>query len=293
MVGTYSSLSDFYLDSEYAQFPQEHRQGGAFGVSMLRAEQEAHAFTDPAVPALSMVAALRGSGYAKFDFGNGWQVYEDLPSEIVDLQPAHQVCRFQIEQPHTVLVASLQSDVVRQKLDDAGIRGDPFERLYGRMRGRDGQIAVLRSMWQAMQVGGPANDLYVDGCVIALLGMFCRAAGPDNDLPLPPVLDDPRLGRVIDFIEDHYAERIVMDDLAKVASMSTIHFSRAFKKAVGMSPHAFLTQRRLERAKALLKRSKLSVTEIAFATGFGSSAHFASVFSRKVGAPPSVYRSNT
>ena len=289
MVESYTSMQDFYLQSDYAQFVQEHRSGGTFNVRMIRAKQEPHAFIDPAVPELHMVATMQASGYARFDFGGGWIEHPNVAPDIVDLQPANQTCHFQVDEPHEVLVASIPSDIVREKLDEVGIRRDPFECLYGRMMGRNGQSAVLRSMWQAIHAAGPATDMFVDGCVIALLGMFCATANSFDGWS-PPVLEDTRLDRVVEFIEEHFSTQIVMDDLAKVAGMSTIHFSRAFKKSLGTTPHAFLTQRRLLHAKALLRSSKLSITEVALAAGFGSSAHFASVFSRKVGFTPSAFR---
>ena len=286
----HESMSDFYPMSDYAPFTRECRVGGSFGVKMLYVEQQPHAFTDPPFSMLHFVNNVRGSGYAKFDFGDGWKEHPNIPQDSVDLQPAHQTCSFEIDHPHALLIGAISSDVVCRKLDEVGIRGDPFESLYGRLMGRTKQSALLRSMWRAMQTGGPADNIYIDGCVIALLGMFCAAA--DGALEWsPPVLEDVRLERVVDFIDAHFSEPIAMDDLSAVAGMSTIHFSRGFKKAVGVTPHEFLTRRRLTQAKVLLRSSNLSITEVAFASGFGSSAHFASVFSRKVGMTPSAYRS--
>ena len=289
MTQTFTSIQDFYQNSGYAAFEQEHRKGGSFEVQMLCVEQDAHAMVDPPVPQLMLVGVVKASGYAKFDFGDGWKEHASIRGEVVDLQPAHQECRFHVDEPHEVLLAAIPDAVVRAKLDEVGIRGDPFEGLYGRILGTNGHFAVLRSMWRAMSEGGAANSLYVDGCMVSLLGMFCAIAQTSPSW-LPPVLEDARLDRVVDFIEAHFAEPVVMGDLAKVAGMSTIQFSRAFKKAVGMTPHAFLTRRRLTQAKLLLRSSKLTITEVAFSSGFGSSAHFASVFSRKIGTTPSHYR---
>lgn len=286
------SIADLYRDSGYADFDQEHRQGGTFRVQMVMAEHGPHAFTDPPLSQMLMVGLVEGSGFAKLDFGDGWRTFDALETGVVDLQPAHQECRFEVARPHKILVAGVQADVVKRCLHDVGVQGDPFEPLYARMRGRNGQLALLHSMWRAMGRGGPANNLYVDGCVISLLGMFCAAAKMAATWS-PPVIEDIRLDRVVEYIEAHFAAPIVMDDLAKVAGMSTIQFSRSFKKAVGLTPHAFLTDRRLAEAKFLLKSSQLSITEVALAAGFGSSAHFASVFSRKVGATPSAYRAST
>ena len=72
--------------------------------------------------------------------------------------------------------------------------------------------------------------------------------------------------------------------------MSAGHLSREFKRVYGESPYSYLMTRRIERAKALLDRGDLSVTEVCFAVGSSSLGTFSTRFSELVGVPPSVYR---
>ena len=104
-------------------------------------------------------------------------------------------------------------------------------------------------------------------------------------------LDDlVRLRRARDRIDRDYAEPLDVPALAREALMSSGHFSRSFREAYGETPYAYLMTRRIERAKALLRRGDLSVTEVCFAVGCTSLGSFSSRFSELVGESPSAYR---
>jgi AraC-like DNA-binding protein len=82
-------------------------------------------------------------------------------------------------------------------------------------------------------------------------------------------------------------------DVAEIASealMSTAHFSRRFRAAYGETPYAYLMTRRIERAKALLRRGHMSVTEVCMAVGCSSLGSFSARFTQLVGETPSAYR---
>jgi transcriptional regulator GlxA family with amidase domain len=87
-----------------------------------------------------------------------------------------------------------------------------------------------------------------------------------------------------------YAEPLDVPALARVAHMSPGHFSRSFRAAFGETPYSYLMTRRIERAKALLRRGDLSVTEVCFAVGCTSLGSFSARFTELVGESPSAYR---
>lgn len=87
-----------------------------------------------------------------------------------------------------------------------------------------------------------------------------------------------------------YAEPLDVPALARAAHMSPGHFSRSFRAAFGETPYSYLMTRRIERAKALLRRGDQSVTEICFAVGCTSLGSFSSRFTELVGETPSAYR---
>jgi transcriptional regulator GlxA family with amidase domain len=107
------------------------------------------------------------------------------------------------------------------------------------------------------------------------------------------VEDLVRLRKARDTMDRDYAKPLDVPALARGALMSTGHFARSFRAAYGETPYSYLMTRRIERAKALLRRGDLPVTEVCFAVGFTSLGSFSSRFSDLVGESPSAYRARS
>jgi len=103
-------------------------------------------------------------------------------------------------------------------------------------------------------------------------------------------LSRERLQRVRDYIEAHLGDRLSLTDLAGVACLSPFHFSRSFKLALGVGPQRYIMQRRLERAKTLMRRTNQPLARIALEAGFSDQSHLSSVFRRQTGASPGRFR---
>jgi transcriptional regulator GlxA family with amidase domain len=99
-----------------------------------------------------------------------------------------------------------------------------------------------------------------------------------------------RLRRARDRMDREYAEPLDVPALARTALMSPGHFSRRFREAYSETPYSYLMTRRIERAKALLRRGQLSVTDVCFAVGCTSLGSFSARFTELVGETPSMYR---
>ena len=99
-----------------------------------------------------------------------------------------------------------------------------------------------------------------------------------------------RLRRARDRMDREYAQPLDVPALARTALMSTAHFSRRFRAAYGETPYSYLMTRRIERAKALLRRGDMSVTEVCFEVGCTSLGSFSARFTELVGQTPSAYR---
>jgi AraC family transcriptional regulator len=105
------------------------------------------------------------------------------------------------------------------------------------------------------------------------------------------VLGETKLRMVLEHIESSLHTRLGVAAMAAVAGLSRFHFSRAFTKTVGQSPHAYLTGRRIELAKRLLReRPELSLAQISTLVGYRTHTQFAGVFGRVVGTTPGRYR---
>ena len=99
-----------------------------------------------------------------------------------------------------------------------------------------------------------------------------------------------RLRRARDRMDREYARPLDVPALARTALMSSAHFSRRFREAYSETPYSYLMTRRIERAKALLRRGDMSVTDVCFAVGCTSLGSFSARFSELVGETPSMYR---
>lgn len=93
-----------------------------------------------------------------------------------------------------------------------------------------------------------------------------------------------------DHADRHYAEPLDLRQLAEVACLSRWHFQRLFALTYGLSPAAYLSQRRIERAQDLLRATNLTVTEICHAVGFSSLGSFSSRFRALTGETPSGFQ---
>ncbi len=99
------------------------------------------------------------------------------------------------------------------------------------------------------------------------------------------------LRRARDHIDRHFAEELDLDELAATARLSKFHFLRSFATVYGITPLAYLAERRVERAQDLLRTTNLTVTEVCHAVGYSSLGSFSSRFRDIVGETPSAFQS--
>ena len=98
------------------------------------------------------------------------------------------------------------------------------------------------------------------------------------------------LAHARDFMRHAYQRPLSLPDISAQANLSPYHFLRVYKRTFQETPHEFLTRLRIERAKTLLARGSHNVTEACFEVGFSSLGSFSTLFTHRVGLPPSEYR---
>jgi AraC family transcriptional regulator len=104
---------------------------------------------------------------------------------------------------------------------------------------------------------------------------------------LPPA----KFKRAMDYINEHLGEDLSLTKIAAQVDMSQYYFCRLFKQSVGITPHKYLIQQRVERAKSLLRQRELTILDIAADCGFANPSHFAKYFRRYTGVSPQQFRS--
>jgi len=99
-----------------------------------------------------------------------------------------------------------------------------------------------------------------------------------------------RLNRVARHIEANISGRLSIRELAEVAQMSTSHFTRTFRATVGVSPHGYVTRRRVAAAQALIARTGCALAEVAVLCGTADQAHLNRLFAKHCGITPGAWR---
>src|SRR5829696_5833913 len=152
----------------------------------------------------------------------------------------------------------------------------------GTAAGVDTLLHLVRREWGAAAANALAREMVVPPH---------RDGGQAQFIDSPVAeCEDDLLGAVLEWAQNHLADDISVDVLARRALMSPRSFARRFKATTGTTPHAWLLGRRLAAAEALLEESDAAVEEIARLVGFGTAAGLREQFARRRGVSPRAYR---
>lgn len=159
---------------------------------------------------------------------------------------------------------------------------------------RDSEMEVIcRRLYQKLGLGGMADQLYVESMVMKLAVMLLRrhstASQASRILPSSGLTRN-QARRVLDYIESNLSGDLTLSELAGIAELSLHHFARMFKRTIGVAPYRYVVERRIERAKMMLRTASASLVDISLSVGFYSQSHFTSTFGRIVGATPTEFQ---
>jgi AraC family transcriptional regulator len=152
---------------------------------------------------------------------------------------------------------------------------------------------IARRLLAELSAEGFASRMYVESLANQLAIHLLRHYSSSKKSVEVPSTKLPRhkLQRATDYISANLREDLTLEKIAEVLSMSPYHFAHLFKQSAGLTPHRYVIQRRMERAKSLLRGTELSVTQIAHQVGYPNQSHFSMVFHRFTGQTPRRYRS--
>jgi AraC family transcriptional regulator len=140
--------------------------------------------------------------------------------------------------------------------------------------------------------GGFADKILIESLGTALCIRLARHFVRHLPMPTSKGLSPERLQRVRDYVEAHLDDDLSLIVLADIACLSPYHFSRSFKQALGVGPQRYVIQRRLERAKRLLRRTQQPLAWIAQEAGFADQSHLTQIFHREMGVTPGRFRAS-
>jgi AraC family transcriptional regulator len=158
--------------------------------------------------------------------------------------------------------------------------------------GRDEQLAhLLALIYRELTAQGAGSALFVQGLAQSLAVHLIRQyASGEGERRRQNALSSAKLRRAIAFMETHLQEPFDLTQLAQGVGMSEFHFSRLFKRAMGLSPSHHFIRQRIAKAQRLLQETNSSIIEVAMAVGYSSPSHFAQIFCRETGISPRAYR---
>jgi AraC family transcriptional regulator len=145
---------------------------------------------------------------------------------------------------------------------------------------------LMRSLQATVRAPGPDTSLLLESSAVAIWSMLSRKAPPRAKMGLGP----RALARAKELMHESMSGHLSLASLARAARLSPRHFTRLFTRATGRSPHQYLLEIRIEKAKALLERPELRIIDVATAVGYANPSHFADAFTKVTSVSPSKYR---
>ena len=185
---------------------------------------------------------------------------------------------------------------------DPSLRAACLEDMPGRKRpGMDQVYAELTSpnvlpmaqMIRRMHLSGQLDNRMSLQSVatLALTESLWAATSDLGERPPCTVLSKAGVMRAVEYMNATLAENPGLTDVAAEVGLTPYHFSRSFKAATGVSPHQYIIELRLTRAREMLQQSNVPLADVAYAVGFSSQAHMTDTFRKKVGVTPAKLRS--
>ncbi|WP_234812053.1 helix-turn-helix domain-containing protein, partial [Mycolicibacterium brumae] len=155
-------------------------------------------------------------------------------------------------------------------------------------------LHLTQRMFRAANSSDPLERMLCESLADALRLQFLTTLTTPGLMPAvvrsPTAWDDAIRAKVVEYLEDNLDADITLSHLAKHLGLSVTELTARFKLTFRTTPHQYLVDRRIRRAKMLLTRTTKPITEIAHAVGFSTPSHFATTFRSRVGLTPTAYR---
>jgi AraC family transcriptional regulator len=287
--GNPPSYLDWYRGSHLAPYLRSVRPAGENGL-ILQVHQGPGDVSDAATSDLLIGAPMTelhgvaNLGAGRFDVrspaGMVWVTPPDTATEI-ELTNAHRLLLWAI--PKARVVPLLRELRPQNPVVD-----------FGALHWSANPLPVVRSLITQVAARdttkSEAGRMFADAALMMTVAELCLAS-ERRMAPSPKGALAPwQVARVTEYLRDHLADDVGIDELAAMVGLSVYHFCRAFKASTGLAPHRWRLVRRMERAQELLAATTQDITSIGAAVGYEDSAHFSSAFRRHVGCAPTLFR---
>lgn len=144
----------------------------------------------------------------------------------------------------------------------------------------------------SLEADGVGSRFYADSMATALSAHLLRHYSTRNHCfrEYEDGLSKQKLRQAVEYIQAHLGDNLSLSDIASELGMSQYYFCHLFKRSTGVTPHQYLIQQRVERAKHLLKQPERTILSVAMECGFANQSHFAKCFRHYIGINPHQFR---
>ena len=225
---------------------------------------------------------------------NGKELRATMRAGDVIITPAGPPKHWRFQDEAEFIAVRMPPSFLQRIIDEERSTAKRHTNLLDNFQTRDAHIEQLmkRLLGESM-TKAYASKTYAEALAtelgVHLLRNYCVTKGsvPDHTHGLPIY----KLRRATEFIEENLREDLTLDRISEVLAMSPGHFAHAFKTTTGLPPHHYVVERRIDRAKSLLRKTELPIAEIAHRVGFPNQSHFSFAFRRATGVTPRQFRS--
>jgi AraC family transcriptional regulator len=235
---------------------------------------------------------LQTKGPVRFNWTTSGQTHSAIASPgTIFVCPRGSSDRVWWEGPTNRVAIAIEPQLLTQCLEETAHRQDI--ELTQHFQVNDRHVASLMLALRAdLEDGLPAGRLYGESLATALAVYLQRryAVFLQRTTEYRGGMPKVRLNRVLEYINANLSEDIRLSELARTAGMSSHYFSELFKQTTGVSPHQYVVQQKIERAKEHLRDPNANVIEASAMTGFVDQSYFTKVFRRVVGVTPTHFR---
>lgn len=209
------------------------------------------------------------------------------------LMPAGSMGKFYRSGPGSSLVFWLDPQLLQQVATATNSPKPGQLELRPALHDQSTALTSLAQMFHLeMQQAQFADNLYLESLTQLFAIQVLREYGVFSPLAVtqPKGLPPRQLQWAIDYIKSHLHEKLQLAKIAEVTGFNAAYFCTLFRQSMGVTPHQYVLQQRIECAKLLLQKSQLEIADIAIQCGFANQSHFTRHFRKVAGSTPKVYQ---
>ncbi len=276
-------MSDKVVETGEKESTKYWRDRDLGNLELLRATFVTHAFSRHVHDEFAIGVIERGA--EQFEYRRAQHIAPT--GSIVMINPG---------EPHTGQAVTQGGWTYRMLYPEPGLLQEAASQMAGRRQGmpffrepvvRDEQLGqMMLKLHHDLETA--STKLERESRLLVVLTQLVARYAEDRPVLAGIGREDRSVRQVRDYLETHYAENPMLEELARVANLSPFHLLRVFRQQFGLPPHAYLNQLRIGQAKTLLTQG-YSISEVALETGFVDQSHLTRQFKRIVGVTPGQY----